>query len=74
MIIIFVLFSSPTFNVEFYNFLGTRGHDPHFLLVHLGEVGDVADLRVGLHPLELVRHIQVSPPLPKVGEGGARVL
>ena len=65
---------SRTFDIEFYNFFGTGGHDPHFLLVHLSEVGDIANLRVGLHPLELVRHIQVGPPLPKVGEGGARVL
>ena len=63
-----------TFNIEFHNFLGTRGHHPHLLLVHLGEVGDIADLGERLHSLELVRHVQVCPSLPKVGEGGAGVL
>ena len=66
--------SSPTFNVEFDNFFGTRGHDPHFLLVHLSEVGDIADLGERLHPLELVRHVQVGPSFTKIGEGGAGVL
>ena len=65
---------SPTFDIEFHNFFGTGGYDPHFLLVHLSEVGNIADLGVGLDPLELVRHVQVCPSLPKVGEGGAGVL
>ena len=63
-----------TFNIEFHNFLGTRGHHPHLLLVHLGEVGDIADLGERLHPLELVRHVQVGPSFTKIGEGGAGVL
>ena len=42
--------------------------------MHLCEVGDIADLGEGLHPLELVCHVQVRPSLPKVGEGGASVL
>ena len=63
-----------TFNIEFHNFLGTRGHHPHLLLVHLGEVGDIADLGERLHPLELVRHVQVGPSFTKIGEGGASVL
>merc|ERR1719336_629283 len=62
------------FNIEFHNFLGTRGHHPHLLLVHLGEVGDIADLGERLHPLELVRHVQVGPSFTKIGEGGASVL
>ena len=65
---------SRTFNIEFHNFLGTRGHHPHLLLVHLGEVGDIADLGERLHSLELVRHVQVSPSFTKIGEGGAGVL
>ena len=65
---------SRTFDVEFHNFFGTGGHDSHFLLVHLCEVGHIADLREGLHPLELVRYVQVCPSFPKVGEGGAGVL
>ena len=63
-----------TFNIEFHNFLGTRGHHPHLLLVHLGEVGDIADLRERLHSLELVRHVQIGPSFTKIGEGGAGVL
>ena len=63
-----------TFDIEFHNFLGTRGHHPHLLLVHLGEVGDIADLGERLHPLELVRHVQVGPSFTKIGEGGAGVL
>ena len=63
-----------TFNIELHNFLGTRGHHPHLLLVHLGEVGDIADLRERLHSLELVRHVQVGPSFTKIGEGGAGVL
>ena len=63
-----------TFNIEFHNFLGTRGHHPHLLLVHLGEVGDVADLGERLHSLELVRHVQIGPSFTKIGEGGAGVL
>lgn len=65
---------SRTFDVEFHNFFGTGGHHSHFLLVHLCEVGHIADLGEGLHPLELVRHVQVCPSFPKVGEGGAGVL
>ena len=63
-----------TFNIEFHNFLGTRGHHPHLLLVHLGEVGDIADLGERLHSLELVRHVQIGPSFTKIGEGGAGVL
>merc|ERR1719336_3501677 len=62
------------FNIEFHNFLGTRGHHPHLLLVHLGEVGDIADLGERLHSLELVRHVQVSSSFTKIGEGGTGVL
>ena len=65
---------SRTFNIEFHNFLGTRGHHPHLLLVHLGEVGDIADLGERLHSLELVRHVQIGPSFTKIGEGGAGVL
>ena len=63
-----------TFNIEFHNFLGTRGHHPHLLLVHLGEVGDIADLGERFHSLELVRHVQIGPSFTKIGEGGAGVL
>ena len=42
--------------------------------MHLGEVGDVADLGERLHSLELVRHVQVGSSFTKIGEGGAGVL
>ena len=63
-----------TFDIEFDNFFGTRRNDSHLILVHLCEIGDIADLGEGLDPLELVCHVQICPSLPKIGEGGARVL